>query len=104
MDLIVHFPTVGSRRNSRKIDFDAMVGTEDWRKGQGTLLQKLVFGLKTSLEAAGYKRSEIRDVPVKNNQGGVLYHLLFAAKHPLGEKIWKSIIKTEASGQRGFGW
>jgi len=104
MDLIIHFPTVGSRRNFRTVDFDAMVGTPDWRKHPGPLLQQLVSALKSSLERVGYPRTEIRDVPVRNNQRAVLYHLVFAARHPLGDKIWKSIIKIEASGQRGFGF
>ncbi len=104
MDLIVHFPTVGARRNEAHVDFDAMVGSNSWRNKPGGLLQQLVACLKENLRKLDYKKGDVRDVPVKNNQGGVLYHLIFATKNPLGEKIWKSIVRTDASGQRGFGW
>lgn len=104
MDMIIHFPTMGTRRNEPFVDFEAMVGPGNV-EGEGHLVQRLVKRLKENLKTLGYAKDDsVRDIPVKNNQGGLLYHLIFATKHPLGTKIWKSVVKTGATGQRGFGW
>jgi hypothetical protein len=39
---------------------------------------------------------------VRNNSGGGVYHLLYATKHQLGNKIWESIARTEAGGQKNL--
>ena len=107
MDLIVHFPTMGIKRNFSKPDYDKTIdwfmGTTSWRADvrEANEVVKLIPHMKRQLVALGYtKDDEVREVEVRNDQRGVLYHLFFASKNPLGNKIWKSITKTSATGQR----
>ena len=51
------------------------------------------------IRAAGGRANAIQ-IDVRNDGGGLLYHLFFASKSPLGNDIWKSVTKTNASGQR----
>jgi hypothetical protein len=44
----------------------------------------------------------VRDMSIRNTKEGVLYHLVFATKDPLGDKIWSSIVQTDARGQRSL--
>jgi hypothetical protein len=41
-------------------------------------------------------------LPIENSKHGVLYHLVFATKDKLGNKIWQSVARTAPGGQRGF--
>jgi three-Cys-motif partner protein len=107
MDLIVHFPTMGIKRNFAKADYDKTIdrflGTTAWRSDvrEADEVVKLIPHMKRQLVALGYaKDEEVREIEVRNDQRGVLYHLFFASKSPLGNKIWKSITKTTATGQR----
>lgn len=105
MDLLIHFPTNPLKRLfQRDLDFDPMVGTEDWRcdvRSAGDV-PRLVAHLQRSLERLGYTGAQTRAMPIENNQHGLLYHLVFASKHDRGDRIWNSIVKTEASGQRNL--
>ncbi|MBX3197266.1 MAG: three-Cys-motif partner protein TcmP [Labilithrix sp.] len=107
MDLIVHFPTMGIKRNFAKPDYDKTIdrfmGTDTWRTDvrEPDQVVRLIPHMKRQLVALGYaKDDEVREIEVRNDQRGVLYHLFFASKSPLGNKIWKSITKTSATGQR----
>ncbi len=46
---------------------------------------------RRNLAALGYTGNRVRSVPVSNNQGVIMYHLVYASKDPLGDKIWQSI-------------
>ncbi len=107
MDLIVHFPTMGMKRNFAKPDYDKKIdrflGTTLWRADvrEPEHVVKLIPYMKRQLVQLGYTEDdEVREIEVKNDQRGVLYHLFFASKSPLGNRIWKSITKTTATGQR----
>lgn len=104
MDLLIHFPTMGVKRNFDSVDIDAMVGCEDWRtrvkRPADTVL--LFEYLRRSLVDLGYSDETVRSLPIKNDQGGTVYHLVYATKNPLGNKIWESVVKTDASGQRSL--
>lgn len=106
MDLLVHFPTGPIKRNfHNQMDFDSMVGTPEWRKDVVTVhdVPKLVDHLRRSLERLGYTTSEdARSMPITNSKDVVLYHLIFATKDKLGNKIWDSVVNIEASGQRNL--
>jgi hypothetical protein len=39
---------------------------------------------------------------VRNTKGVVLYHLVYATKNSLGEKIWNSVAATDIRGQRSW--
>jgi three-Cys-motif partner protein len=109
MDIILHFPTSGIKRNFHNKSFhdtiDQFLGTADWRKT--VRVKKDVHKLATvylrrQLAALGYDETEeVRSVPVKRG-GQILYHLLFASKHIRGAKIWNSITKVSAAGQRSL--
>jgi len=104
MDLLIHFPTVSIKRNFDALDFDAMVGTAEWRANVRNPhdVPNLVDHLRRSLERIGYTGKAVRSMPIKNTKEGVLYHLVFATKDPLGDKIWSSIVQTDARGQRSL--
>jgi three-Cys-motif partner protein len=104
MDLIIHFPTNGVRRNFDSVDIDGMIGCTDWRSTvhhAGDVV-KLIGYLQRSLASIGYTDERVRVLQVKNDQQGLLYHLVFATKNPLGNRIWKSITRTDPSGQRSM--
>jgi three-Cys-motif partner protein len=107
MDLIVHFPTTGIKRNFEKADYgatiDRFLGLTTWRDDVRSAdeVVRLIPHMKRQLAALGYESDhEVRDIEVRNDQRGILYHLFFASKSPLGNKIWKSIARTSATGQR----
>lgn len=105
MDLLVHFPTGSLKRNFHNIDdFGPIVGTDEWRHDVHSAndVPRLVDHLRRSLERVGYTGAQGRAMAIENDQHGLLYHLVFASKNPLGDKIWSSIVKTEASGQRNL--
>lgn len=65
------------------------------------------------LQSIGYKElklaasdssiySGIPTVPVKNTKDVDLYVLSLASKHPLGQKIWDSVIKIDSTGQKSL--
>jgi hypothetical protein len=41
-------------------------------------------------------------VPIKNTKEVDLYVLILAAKHPIAQKLWNSVIKINAKGQRSM--
>lgn len=109
MDFLLHFPTSTIKRNfqhnSLKRDIDRFLGTDVWRErmGEGLKISVLIQVLREQLAAFGYDTNDVlRSVPIKNNQRGVLYHLVFASKHDRGGKIWNSITKNEPSGQKSL--
>lgn len=104
MDLLIHFPTMGVKRNFGAVDIDSMVGRDDWRESVTSAADTvhLFQYLRRSLSDIGYVDEGVRSLPVKNNKGGIVYHLIYATKNTLGNKIWKSITSIEAGGQRSL--
>lgn len=109
MDLIIHFPTGGIKRNWGKVDegLDRFLGTKDWRAaapGGAKDAAKLVDVLREQLTGAGYTGANVRAVPIENKKHARMYHLVFASKHALADKIWNDVTKHKPSGQRGWGF
>jgi three-Cys-motif partner protein len=114
MDLLIHFPTNTIKRNFATKGFDAhidaLLGTQTWRqhvKSPPEVVPHMIDLFRKQLGTLGYTQvktteygSEIRTPAIKNNQQGLLYHLVFASKHDRGDKIWNSIAKTDAHGNR----
>ena len=50
-----------------------------------------------------YKHTEISP-GIRNSTGVVLYHLVFASRHELGQKFFKISTQKSASGQLKFSW
>lgn len=112
MDLLIHFPTNTVKRNlsnPTNPEFDAvidrMVGTSDWRSQVHAAkdVARLIDVLRGRLVSLGYDDERVNTLQVTNDQGGVLYHLVFASKDKRGTAIWKSISR-HAGDQRGFGF
>jgi len=108
MDLIIHFPTGDMKRNFHQNaeHLDRFLGTPDWRSTVKVAkdCHKLIDVLRSQLVTVGYTGEDVRDVAVENAKQTVMYHLVFASKNPLGDKIWDSVTKTTAGGQTGWGF
>lgn len=98
---------MGIKRNFAKPDYDKTIdrfmGTTAWRADvrEADEVVKLIPYMKRQLAALGYANDEeVREIEIRNDQRGLLYHLFFASKSPLGNKIWKSVTRTSATGQR----
>lgn len=105
MDILLHFPTNDLARNLRQHEdrISAFLGTESWRsrvtKSRDVL--KLLDVLREQLLPFGYQNAKVRYEPLlKNTKNAPLYHLVLVAKHGLAERIWRSVIRIEGSGQR----
>jgi hypothetical protein len=105
MDLLIHLPTMDMKRNFGRGTEEKLtraVGTDEWKKhakGPNGIARWAVEALRTKLAEFGYTGTEVPSPRVTNTKNGGLYHLVFAAKHDLGDKIWKSIAKTTGTGQ-----
>lgn len=104
MDLILHFPTADIKRNHQNNEdaLERFLGTGSWKgKFNGPEdIGVLIDTLRAQLAGLGYTGENVRAVAVKNQKKNILYHLVFASKSKLGDKIWKTIIDTNANGQR----
>lgn len=110
LDVVVNFPTQPVKRNLHhylKPDnqtLDRALGTDAWRKNvrSPSDVHLVLDVLISQLENLGYTGTRNRTISVKNSTNTELYRLIFASKHPLGDKIWGSITSTTARGQRGL--
>jgi three-Cys-motif partner protein len=129
MDMLIHFPIGSIHRNLDnwmiKTDtiLDIFLGTNVWReqikdarkstKHNDYYVLTNIF--KEQLKSIGYPEeglnlqeseggllAQLSAVSVKNTRNVNLYVLILASKHPLGQKIWNSIIKIDSKGQRSF--
>lgn len=106
MDLLIHFPTMDIKRNFTEAEpyITRFLGTDRWKerveKAQDVVA--LIDVLREQLGQFGYTQDKLRSLPVENRQRAVLYHLVYATKDKLGGKIWQSIARTDAKGQRSF--
>jgi three-Cys-motif partner protein len=120
MDLIINYPQGGLNRLMKRLfqqESDTVVdryfGDRNWRTiyadylmhpGAG-LHRHLIDYYKGKLQALGYNEvrsdDEVGDEPLMRNakRNAPLYRLLFASKHPLGEKFWRAITKRDVHGQ-----
>jgi three-Cys-motif partner protein len=106
MDLVIHFPTMDIKRNLHQAEefVTRFLGTDSWKKTvkKPEDVVKLVDVLRSQLGAFGYEQEKVRTLPIMQSKNVVIYHLVYATKDPLGNKIWQSIAKTTAQGQGGF--
>lgn len=122
MDLIIHYSQFGITRNLANLHeresetaVDRFFGDTHWRtiyraesaRGakSGTIHRLLIEHYKQKLAQLGY---EVRDYgdsietePLmrSSHRNAPLYRLLFASKHPLGNKFWKEVTKVNSLGQ-----
>ncbi|OGL50657.1 MAG: hypothetical protein A3H37_07610 [Candidatus Schekmanbacteria bacterium RIFCSPLOWO2_02_FULL_38_14] len=126
MDMLIHFPIGAIKRNlkiwsnKRNTILDDFLGTDAWRnliKGlpNNQIFKTIIDVFKAQLKSIDYPEEGLKllasdkdiyaglpTVPVKNSREVDLYVLILAAKHPLGQRIWNSIIKTTPDGQKNL--
>ena len=124
MDMLIHFPIGAIKRNiqtwikGKNTILDNFMGTSEWRKKvnvnrMNETFRTLIDIYAEQLKSIGYKElkwapsdstiySGIPTVPVKNTKEVDLYVLFLASKHPLGQKIWDSVIKIDPTGQKSL--
>ncbi|MDD5369413.1 MAG: three-Cys-motif partner protein TcmP [Anaerolineaceae bacterium] len=118
MDLIIYYPQMGLTREIRK-DFqnpeytkiDAYFGGTEWRDvyqkyqlGQIQSLHRSLLDLyEGKLKSLGYVEIKENE-PLMRNTGrnAPLYRLIFASKHPLGNKFWREVTNRNVYGQTKF--
>jgi three-Cys-motif partner protein len=104
MDLLIHFPTMDIKRNfaTSSAYIARFLGTDKWKDAvkEARQVVNLIDILRAQLATFGYQQEKVRSLAVKNEHGGLLYHLVFATKDRLGNKIWESIARTDAKRQR----
>jgi three-Cys-motif partner protein len=104
MDLIIHFPLGSMKRNfAHRGPIENFLGLayKDWgaEVNSGSDVSKLLDVYRRQLEKLGYPKGEVRSPVIKNTNNLPLYHLVFASKSPLGDKIWNDITKRDRRGQ-----
>lgn len=126
LDIMINFPIGSIRRNYKKwindkdSILDSFLGTSEWRLEVRKVSEehfcevilsiyiKQLVALGFPLEGLGLIDEHGKDyvgpsiVTVKNSKSVVLYYLIFASKHKLAAKIWKSILKIDPKGQRSL--
>jgi three-Cys-motif partner protein len=111
MDLIINFSTmgiqrtIGDKRNHPRLD--AFFGTDEWRQRYNThpnnwsyqRRELIDFYLSRLQEKFDYYTdtddtlNETYEVRFKNSRNREVYTLIFASKHPLGDKLWREVAK-----------
>jgi three-Cys-motif partner protein len=122
MDLIIHYSQFGITRNLENLythdsetAIDRFFGDSHWRtiyktestRGtkSGTIHRLLIEHYKQKLAQLGYhvrdNGGSIDTEPLmrSSHRNAPLYRLLFASKHPLGNKFWKESTKVNSLGQ-----
>jgi three-Cys-motif partner protein len=121
MDLIIHYSQNGLTRNMDRCYasqdetvVDRFFGDRNWRQVYKNVSEKkeiigihraLIDYYKSKLSKLGYvvinDSEEIAREPLIRNtkRNAPLYRLIFASKHPLGNKIWNEVTKKDVYGQ-----
>lgn len=110
MDMLVNFPTGFIKRNFHTQAFrkhmTAILGDEGWSEQvtSPSHVPKLIDLLRNRMTALGYSPERSRTIAIVNTSNVVMFNLVFFSKHPLGDKIWKSLAQNPPSGQRNLGF
>ncbi len=124
MDLIIHYSQNGLTRNLDKYlnsdsetVIDRFFGDRQWRNVYKDALSKkettgihrmLIDYYKSNLGKMGYivindHQQTAREPLIRNTERNApLYRLIFASKHPLGNKIWNEVTKKNFYGQQSL--
>ncbi len=103
MDLLIHYPTGAMKRNIGKAKTQAVTKARMAKAlGEGVraerprdVVRQIDETLRKNLENLGYTGRKVRSVPVINSKGVIMYHLVYASRHPLGDDIWESITRPK---------
>ncbi len=115
MDLIIYYPQMGITRQAPNelglasdTAIDSFFGDRQWRtiyeefRDSSSLHRKLLDYYKSKLANLGYTNFQTNEPVAKNSKGAPLYRLLFASKHPLGDKFWEDTTSTDVYGQKSL--
>ena len=124
MDLIIHYSQNGLTRNIDKYFntnedtvIDRFFGDREWRNVyKNALVKRETVGIhrmlmdyfKSKLGKMGYvvindQQQTVREPLIRNTEKNApLYRLIFASKHPLGNKIWNEVTKKNYYGQQNL--
>jgi three-Cys-motif partner protein len=121
MDLIIHYPQYGLNRSmgnacqsKQPTKIDRFFGGTEWRDIYAQTINspagcdhgRLMDLYKQKLRSLGYQEvfrdDEIGDEPLMRNaeKNAPLYRLLFASKHPLGNKFWTAVTRRDVHGRQ----
>jgi three-Cys-motif partner protein len=84
----------------------AFLGNAKWRedvKQGGTASQfarRYLSRYVQELRSMGYSTVRERAIDIRNDQNLLLYVMVLASRHPLGEKFWREATQIEWTGQR----
>jgi three-Cys-motif partner protein len=120
-DLLIHYSQQGFSRYIRKAfetetetRIDRFFGTSAWRDifarwcqapQKRGLHRELIDFYKERLLSLGYKEDKpplekLNEPLIRNKKRNTpLYRLIFASKHPLGQKFWEKIMSRDVYGQ-----
>lgn len=110
MDFIITFHSGAIKRNLKKDGYESVIdraiGNSSWRDvvREPRDVVKLIGIMRGLMLELGYEQENVRSFGITNSKGVVMYHLMFAAKHRLGNKIWNSIGRNEPGGQITLGF
>jgi len=92
------------KSTSESTALDRFLGARDWRtweaKSAGEFAQRAVKHFCDSIESDGFIGT--RHISVPETQP--LYRFTLFSRHPLAEKFWNEILKSDETGQRAFGF
>jgi three-Cys-motif partner protein len=123
LDMLIHFPIGAIKRNYKQWIknndgiLDEFLGTKEWRDkilniNQSKITDFFLNIYKNQLKKIGFKEEGLRViinnnfgqtapiVNIRNTKNVNLYILILVSKHPIAQKIWSSIIKIDATGQK----
>ena len=107
MDLIINFSTSGIKRSEAK-DYlnavDKFFGTRNWKSvfdsasnNLSAQRRALIDYYLERLKEHGYHIKSYdyhkRDIQIRNSKNTEIYSLIFASKHPLGDKLWREVVR-----------
>lgn len=107
MDLIINFSTGGIRRlidnSAYAPKLSAFFGTDEWaeiyaKNSRGRYMRGLVDLYLGRLQSFGYtvktrESDSVSEVSFKNSKNVEVYWLVYASKHPLGDRFWNEAIR-----------
>lgn len=110
MDLIINFSTSGIVRLDGSQDHDlihAFYGNENWledmklptpQQRRRALITRYLNQLKVKFRYHIEENPELghHDISFRNTKGAEVYSLIFASKHPLGDKFWRQSRKSSS--------
>ncbi|MFZ4813516.1 MAG: three-Cys-motif partner protein TcmP [Phototrophicaceae bacterium] len=107
MDMIINFSTSGIIRSIGKGYEDVVTrffGTDEWKSiyqqaDKSNKSRVLIDFYRQQLEKFGYNiqinpNLGGHDISIRNSRNAEVYSLIFASKHPLGDKFWKQAKKS----------